>query len=65
MIRTPLTDLLGISHPIAATGMGYVSGARLTAAEGEPPGNILSYQVGEILGAVEQEEHRLLQSRYG
>ena len=32
MIRTPLTDLLGIRHPIVATGMGYVSGARLTAA---------------------------------
>ncbi len=32
MIRTRLTDLLGISCPIVATGMGYVSGARLTAA---------------------------------
>ena len=32
MIRTPLTDLLGIRHPIVQTGMGYVSGARLTAA---------------------------------
>jgi NAD(P)H-dependent flavin oxidoreductase YrpB (nitropropane dioxygenase family) len=32
VIRTPLTGLLGIRHPIVATGMGYVSGARLTAA---------------------------------
>ncbi len=32
LIRTPLTRLLGIRHPIVATGMGYVSGARLTAA---------------------------------
>ena len=32
MIRTPLNDLLGIRHPIVQTGMGYVSGARLTAA---------------------------------
>ncbi len=32
MISTPLTGLLGIRHPIVQTGMGYVSGARLTAA---------------------------------
>jgi NAD(P)H-dependent flavin oxidoreductase YrpB (nitropropane dioxygenase family) len=32
VIRTPLTGLLGIRYPIVATGMGYVSGARLTAA---------------------------------
>ena len=32
MIRTRLTTLLGIRHPIVATGMGYVSGARLTSA---------------------------------
>jgi NAD(P)H-dependent flavin oxidoreductase YrpB (nitropropane dioxygenase family) len=38
VIRTPLTDLLGISHPIIQTGMGYVSGARLTAATSEAGG---------------------------
>ena len=38
MISTPLTGLLGISHPIVATGMGYVSGARLTAATSEAGG---------------------------
>jgi len=32
LIRTRLTTLLGIRHPIVATGMGYVSGARLTSA---------------------------------
>ncbi len=32
MITTRLTGLLGISHPIVQTGMGYVSGAGLTAA---------------------------------
>ncbi len=32
MIRTPLTGLFGIACPIVQTGMGYVSGARLTAA---------------------------------
>ena len=32
MIRTPLTDLLGIRHPIVQAAMGYVSGPRLAAA---------------------------------
>jgi NAD(P)H-dependent flavin oxidoreductase YrpB (nitropropane dioxygenase family) len=32
LIRTRLTELLGIPCPIVATGMGYVSGARLTSA---------------------------------
>jgi NAD(P)H-dependent flavin oxidoreductase YrpB (nitropropane dioxygenase family) len=32
VIRTPLTDRLGISCPIIQTGMGYVAGARLAAA---------------------------------
>jgi NAD(P)H-dependent flavin oxidoreductase YrpB (nitropropane dioxygenase family) len=32
LIRTALTTLLGIRHPIVATGMGYVSGPRLTSA---------------------------------
>jgi len=32
LIRTAVTTLLGIRHPIVATGMGYVSGPRLTSA---------------------------------
>jgi len=32
VIRTPLTELLGIQHPIAASAMGYVSGPRLVTA---------------------------------
>ncbi len=32
MIRTPLTDLLGIAHPVVQAAMGYVSGPRLAAA---------------------------------
>ena len=32
MIRTPLTELLGIRHPIVQAAMGYVSGPRLAAA---------------------------------
>lgn len=30
--RTPLTELLGVDYPIIQTGMGWVSGAHLTAA---------------------------------
>jgi NAD(P)H-dependent flavin oxidoreductase YrpB (nitropropane dioxygenase family) len=31
-LRTPICDLLGIRYPIIQTGMGWVAGARLTAA---------------------------------
>ena len=31
-LHTRLTELTGVQHPIVQTGMGYVSGARLTAA---------------------------------
>jgi NAD(P)H-dependent flavin oxidoreductase YrpB (nitropropane dioxygenase family) len=31
-VRTALTELVGVRHPIVQTGMGYVAGARLTAA---------------------------------
>jgi NAD(P)H-dependent flavin oxidoreductase YrpB (nitropropane dioxygenase family) len=38
VIRTALTDLLGITCPIVQTGMGYVSGAALTAATSQAGG---------------------------
>lgn len=31
-IRTPLTRLVGIEHPVVQTGMGWVAGARLVSA---------------------------------
>src|SRR5882762_2489316 len=31
-LRTPLTELFGIEHPVVQTGMGWVAGARLVAA---------------------------------
>ncbi|MBV8930648.1 MAG: nitronate monooxygenase [Mycobacteriaceae bacterium] len=31
-LRTPLTDLAGIEHPVVQTGMGWVAGARLVSA---------------------------------
>jgi NAD(P)H-dependent flavin oxidoreductase YrpB (nitropropane dioxygenase family) len=37
-IETALTRLVGIRHPVVQTGMGWVSGARLTAATAEAGG---------------------------
>lgn len=31
-LRTPLTELVGVDHPVVQTGMGWVAGARLVAA---------------------------------
>ncbi len=31
-LRTPLTDLVGVKHPVVQTGMGWVAGARLVSA---------------------------------
>jgi NAD(P)H-dependent flavin oxidoreductase YrpB (nitropropane dioxygenase family) len=38
VIRTPLTGLLGIRHPIVQAAMGYVSGPRLAAATSDAGG---------------------------
>jgi NAD(P)H-dependent flavin oxidoreductase YrpB (nitropropane dioxygenase family) len=32
LLRTPLTDLVGVRHPVVQTGMGWVSGPRLVSA---------------------------------
>jgi len=37
-LRTPICDLFGIDVPIVQTGMGWVAGARLTAATSEAGG---------------------------
>ncbi len=31
-LRTPLTELIGVEHPVVQTGMGWVAGARLVSA---------------------------------
>jgi NAD(P)H-dependent flavin oxidoreductase YrpB (nitropropane dioxygenase family) len=31
-LRTPLTELVGVKHPVVQTGMGWVAGARLVSA---------------------------------
>src|ERR1700757_1521281 len=38
VLRTPLTDLVGVEHPIVQTGMGWVAGSRLVAATAEAGG---------------------------
>jgi NAD(P)H-dependent flavin oxidoreductase YrpB (nitropropane dioxygenase family) len=37
-MRTRLTELTGIRYPIVQTGMGFVAGARLTAATSKAGG---------------------------
>jgi NAD(P)H-dependent flavin oxidoreductase YrpB (nitropropane dioxygenase family) len=32
VVRTPLTDLVGVRHPVVQTGMGWVAGPRLVSA---------------------------------
>src|SRR6201747_798023 len=32
LLRTPLTELVGVRHPVVQTGMGWVAGARLVSA---------------------------------
>ncbi len=38
MLRTPLTELVGIAHPVVQTGMGWVAGPRLVTATAEAGG---------------------------
>ena len=62
MIRTRLTDLLGIDCPIVQTGMGYVSGARLTAATSQAGGlGIIASATmspGELRSAIKEVKAR-------
>ena len=31
VLKTPFTELVGVRHPVVQTGMGWVSGPRLTS----------------------------------
>ena len=31
LLRTPLTELVGVRHPVVQTGMGWVAGPRLVS----------------------------------
>jgi NAD(P)H-dependent flavin oxidoreductase YrpB (nitropropane dioxygenase family) len=37
-MRTPLTDLVGVRHPVVQTGMGWVAGPRLVSATAQAGG---------------------------
>ncbi|MFD1046248.1 nitronate monooxygenase, partial [Kibdelosporangium lantanae] len=37
-MKTALTRLVGVEHPVVQTGMGWVAGARLVAATAEAGG---------------------------
>jgi NAD(P)H-dependent flavin oxidoreductase YrpB (nitropropane dioxygenase family) len=62
MIRTPLTDLLGVSCPIIQAGMGYVAGARLTAATSRAGGlgviASATMSTGELRSAIKEVKER-------
>jgi len=61
-LHTPLCDLLGIDYPILQTGMGWVSGARLTSATSEAGGlGILAsatMDFAELRSAIEEVKRR-------
>lgn len=61
-LHTRLTELTGIRHPIVQTGMGYVSGARLTAATAAAGGlGIIAsstMSLAELEGAIHQVKDR-------
>ena len=47
-LRTPLTELVGVRHPVVQTGMGWVAGPRLvsaTANAGGPNAELVSTNI--------------------
>src|SRR3954469_13570386 len=60
LIRTPLTELTGVRHPVVQTGMGWVSGPRLVSGTANAGG------LGILAGAtmtVEELEQAILEVR--
>jgi NAD(P)H-dependent flavin oxidoreductase YrpB (nitropropane dioxygenase family) len=61
-MRTPLTDLLGIRHPVVQAAMGYVSGPRLAAATSNAGGLGLiasaTMSLAELRDAIEETRGR-------
>ena len=61
-LHTPLCDLLGIRLPIIQTGMGWVAGARLTAATSEAGGlgiiAAATLSLGELEAAIAKVKAR-------
>ena len=61
-LPTPLTELVGVRYPIVQTGMGWVSGARLTAATARAGGlgvlGSATMTLDELRAAVRQVKER-------
>jgi len=58
LLRTPLTDLVGVRHPVVQTGMGWVSGPRLVTGTANAGG------LGILASATmsyEELEHAILE----
>jgi NAD(P)H-dependent flavin oxidoreductase YrpB (nitropropane dioxygenase family) len=62
VIRTALTDLVGVRHPVVQTGMGWVSGPRLVSATAHAGGlGILAgatMSTGELEAAILEVQRR-------
>jgi NAD(P)H-dependent flavin oxidoreductase YrpB (nitropropane dioxygenase family) len=67
-LHTPICDLFGVRHPIVQTGMGFVSGPRLTAATANAGGlGILAsatMSVAELAAAIDQTR-KLTEAPFG
>jgi NAD(P)H-dependent flavin oxidoreductase YrpB (nitropropane dioxygenase family) len=61
-LRTPLTELVGVAHPVVQTGMGWVAGSRLVAATAEAGGlGILASATmtyDELVTAIDETKQR-------
>ena len=61
-MRTALTDLVGVEHPVVQTGMGWVAGARLVTATAEAGGlGILASATmtfDELVDAIDEVQSR-------
>src|SRR5262245_24904212 len=54
LLRTPLTELTGVRHPVVQTGMGWVSGPRLVTGTANAGG--LGILAGATLSYAELEK---------
>nr|WP_221634110.1 nitronate monooxygenase [Nocardioides luti] len=60
MLRTPLTDLTGVRHPVVQTGMGWVSGPRLVSGTANAGGLGL---LASATMSLEELEHAIVEVR--
>ncbi|MBB6626006.1 nitronate monooxygenase [Nocardioides sp. KIGAM211] len=60
LLRTPLTDLTGVRHPVVQTGMGWVSGPRLVSGTANAGGLGL---LASATMSLEELEHAIVEVR--